>query len=161
MFVEWNGNQTQEKHVHFLHVMGISDGRSIFPGESWNDQPNSLCKSFQARCSRPFEHAFVDVTYPQRFTHAVIFEIARAVHCEIAFSSRETEISTEISCRVLCSKVFNPKSPILFIHVSDIELGILSVRAFLNFLTSPSSDLLISKIYWFSDRLTNYTRFHI
>lgn len=24
---------------------------------------------------RPFEHAFVDVTYPQRFTRVVIFEI--------------------------------------------------------------------------------------
>ena len=123
--------------------------------------PIAYVNLFRPGVQRPFEHAFVDVTYPQRFTHVVIFEIARAVHCEIVFSSRETEISTEISCRVLRNKVFNPKSPILFIHVSDIELGILSVRAFLNFLTSPFSCLLISKIYWFSDRLTNYTRFHI
>ena len=157
---EWNGNQTQEKHVHFLHVTGISDGKSIFPGESWNDQPNSLCKSFQARCSKTFWTRFCRCDISSE-VHTCCNFWNRAVHCEIAFSSRETEISTEISCRVLRNKVFNPKSPILFIHVSDIELGILSVRAFLNFLTSPSSCLLISKIYWFSDRLTNYTRFHI
>ena len=36
------------------------------------------------------------------------------------------------ACRVLHSKVFNPKSPILFIRISNIELGILSVH-FLTF----------------------------
>lgn len=88
--------------VHFLRVMGVSDGKSIFPGGSWANQPNSSCKSFQTTCCRPSECPFVeDVTYPQRFTWAVVFEIARAMHCEIWFALRDTEHAEFYTARFL------------------------------------------------------------
>lgn len=92
--------ELRRNSVHCLRVKVISDSKSLFPGGSWNDQPNSLCKSFQARCLRP-ECAFGDVTYPQRFARAILFEIARAVCCEIAFSLRETEYVEFYTARFL------------------------------------------------------------
>lgn len=103
--------------VRFLRVMGVSDGKSIFPGGSWDNQPNSSCKSFQTTCCRPSECPFVeDVTYPQRFTWAVVFEIARAMHCEIWFALRDTEHVEIYTARFL---TWSPRFCLLFVYLTQ------------------------------------------
>ena len=84
--------KSERNCVCFLHVMVVLHGRRIFLRESWDDQPSSSCKSFHTRCSKSSEGPFLEeVTYTQRFTGALIFEIARTMHSEISFALSDTE----------------------------------------------------------------------